>query len=273
MRAVILIVALAVITGCNARAVSQPDASPNWENTVNRFWRYIADLNTQGDGVMQSLKVSHFSRELDTLITDTMAELTTYRDDIQNKLSPYTDSTTSQMSQDLQLLANRLQKDMLDAKERSVGYLGEVKAMVAQNNDDIQQRISTYTTKLRKRLNKDTEEIRTGISTYLGEIQSRASQNLDAARVKFEPYIDEASDSTMKKLGDLSTIMKDQTEGLGQQLEIQAEGLRTQLEAAAEELRTSLDGKFQELTKVLTPLADQIREKFEDIVEKVKGPE
>ncbi|XP_068179493.1 apolipoprotein Eb [Antennarius striatus] len=271
MKAVVLLVALAVITGCNARVVSQSNVNPdNWENTVNRFWEYIANLNRQGDGVMQSLKASHLSRELDTLITDTMAELAAYRDDIQTKLRPYTDGTTGQMSQDLQLLANRLNKDMLDAKERSIEYLNEVKTMMTQNTGEVHDRISTYSTKLRKRLNKDTEEIRNTVTTYLDEIQSRATQNLEAAKEHIEPYVEEARDTTMKKLSDLSTMLKGQTEGLGQQLETQAEGLKTQLEATAEELRVSLEGKFQELSEILTPLATQIREKFEDMVEKVK---
>lgn len=89
-----------------------------------------------------------------------MAELTVYRESIQSKLAPYTESSTGQMSEDLQLLTNKLQKDMLDAKERSTEYLGELKTMMEQNTDDVRGRISTYTHKLKKRLTKDTDEIR-----------------------------------------------------------------------------------------------------------------
>lgn len=89
-----------------------------------------------------------------------MAELAKYKEDIQTKMRPLTDSSTDQMTQDLQLLGDRLQRDMLEAKDRSIEYLGELKAMVEQNSDDIHTRVSTYTHKLRKRLTKDTEEIR-----------------------------------------------------------------------------------------------------------------
>lgn len=89
-----------------------------------------------------------------------MAELTAYKDDIQTKITPYTETSTAQLTQDMQLLANKLQKDMVDAKERSTEYLGELKTMMEQNTDDVRNRISTYTHKLKKRLNKDTEEIR-----------------------------------------------------------------------------------------------------------------
>lgn len=95
-----------------------------------------------------------------TLLTDSVAELAAIRDDIQNKMRPYTDASTGQVSHDLQLLFSRLQHDMLDAKERSTEYLSELKAMVEQNTEDLNSRINTYANKLKKRVNKDTAEIR-----------------------------------------------------------------------------------------------------------------
>ncbi|XP_054637582.1 apolipoprotein Eb [Dunckerocampus dactyliophorus] len=271
MKAVALVLALAVITGCNARVVRQADATPrNWEEGVERFWQYVSELNQKADGVVQTIKTSQLNRELDTLITDTMSELVAYKDDIQAKLGPYATASTGQLTTDLQLLANRLQKDMLDAKERSTEYLGELKSMVEQNSGDVRGRISSYTHKLRKRLNKDTEDIRNIVATYLGEIQSRTSQNLDTVRQKVEPYVQQAGDTASQKLSDISTMLQSQAVGLGQQLESQAEGLRTQLEATAEELRTSLEGKIDELTELFSPLATQIRQKFDTMIEKVK---
>jgi len=271
MKAVALILALAVITGCNARAVIQTDVTPNrWEDTVNRFWQYVSDLNQQADGVVQNLKASQLTRELDTLISDTMAELTAYKDEIQTKVSPIADTSASKLSEDLQLLANKLQKDMLDAKERSTVYLGELKTMMEQNTDDVRGRISTYTHKLKKRLNKDTEEIHNTVATYLGELHSRTSQNLDTVKEHVEPYINQASDTATKKLSDMSVILRSRAEGLGQQLETEAEGLKTQLEATAQDLRTSLEGKIDELTELFSPYATQIREQVENIMDKVK---
>ncbi|KAK2844832.1 hypothetical protein Q5P01_011491 [Channa striata] len=272
MKAVALILALAVITGCNARSVPvQADATTNrWEDTVNRFWQYVSELNQRADGVMQDLKASEITRELDTLITDTMSELTVYRDEIQTKLTPYTDPSTGQLSQDLQLLADKLQKDMLEAKERSTEYLGELKTMMEQNSDDVQNRINAYANKLKKRLNKDTEEIHNTVATYLGELQSRTSQNLGAVKGQVQPYVHQASDTATKKLSDVSSLLQSQVDSLGQQLETQAEGLKTQLESTAQDLRTQLEGKIDELTELFSPYATKLREQFEDIMDKVK---
>lgn len=108
------------------------------------------------------------------------------------------------------------------------------------------------------------------VATYIGELQSRTSQNFEAAREQVEPYVQQASETANQKLSDISTLLRSQAEGLGQQLETQAEGIKTQLGATAQELRTSLEGKIDELTELLTPYATQIREKVEGIVDKVK---
>lgn len=108
------------------------------------------------------------------------------------------------------------------------------------------------------------------VATYLGELQSRTSQNLDAIKERVEPYVHQASDTATKKLSDISSILKSQADGLGQQLETQAEDLKTQLEATAEELRTSLEGKISELSELFSPYATKIREQFENIMDTVK---
>lgn len=209
-------------------------------------------------------------------------------------MAPYTESSGAQLGQDMQLLVNKLQKDMTDAKVRSTDYLGELKSLMEQNSDDVRSRMSTYTNKLKKRLNKDAEEIHKSvrrrsshvkqvwrwrlnfpllfstIATYMGEIQLRTSQNLENMRGQFEPYLQQGSDTASKKMTDLSTILGSQAESLGQQLETQVEDLKAKLEVTAQELRTSLEGKMDELKDLLSPYATQIRENFESMVDKFK---
>lgn len=53
-------------TGCHARVVRQADATPSrWEDTVERFWQYVSELNQKADGVVQDLKASQLNRELE----------------------------------------------------------------------------------------------------------------------------------------------------------------------------------------------------------------
>lgn len=108
------------------------------------------------------------------------------------------------------------------------------------------------------------------VSTYLGELQSRTSHNFETMKDNVEPFVQQASDSATKKLSDISTILKTQAEGLGQQLESQAGGIKTQLESTVQDLRISLEGKIDELTDMISPYAAHIREQVENLMEKVK---
>ena len=58
---------LSPASGCNARAVRQADATPpnRWEDTVDRFWQYVSELNQKADGVVQNIKSSQLTRELE----------------------------------------------------------------------------------------------------------------------------------------------------------------------------------------------------------------
>lgn len=106
------------------------------------------------------------------------------------------------------------------------------------------------------------------VATYLSELQSRASQNLDTARGQVEPYIPDSIDT--EKLTQVSSILRTQAEGLGQQLETQAEALKAQLESTGQEISTYFAGMMDRLNDELPSIATQVREKLEEIVEKVK---
>lgn len=54
------------LVGCQARSLFQADApQPRWEDTVDRFWQYVSELNTHTDGVVQNIKGSQLRRELE----------------------------------------------------------------------------------------------------------------------------------------------------------------------------------------------------------------
>lgn len=97
------------------------------------------------------------------------------------------------------------------------------------------------------------------LTNYMGELETRSTKNLEAARESVEPYVQQAGDIANKRLGDLTEVLRSQSETL-----------RAQLEATTDELRSSLEGRIAELTDLLTPVAAQIREKIESIVDKVK---
>lgn len=94
-----------------------------------------------------------------TLITDTMSELNMYSDDMKTKLGPLAKDTAERLGKEVQLLVNKLQAHMAEAKDRTTVYTLELQTMLEQNANDVSHRVNTYSRKLNKRLSKDTQEI------------------------------------------------------------------------------------------------------------------
>lgn len=95
-----------------------------------------------------------------TVISDSMAKLAKYKDDFQTKIRSFTEGPTAQMTEDMQLLVDRLSRDLESGKEHGIQYLMDMQAVVEQNADSVQSRMQGYLKRLKRRLHVDTEEIR-----------------------------------------------------------------------------------------------------------------
>lgn len=52
-------------TGCHARVLPQEQIQAKWEETVDRFWQQVSELNTKADFMVDNIKASQLGRELE----------------------------------------------------------------------------------------------------------------------------------------------------------------------------------------------------------------
>uniref|UniRef100_A0A8C9X6W8 Apolipoprotein Ea n=1 Tax=Sander lucioperca TaxID=283035 RepID=A0A8C9X6W8_SANLU len=221
--------------GCHARSVPDDEEKNPWEVTVDKFNEYL----TKADEVVKNIKSSQISRELDTLIQDSMAELAMYKDDLQTKLAPFTQDAAETLGKDLQELFNRLGDHMSQAREQMEKYAQELQTMMELNADDVSVRISAYTRKLKKRLNKDTQDIKRVVADFFEELQSRTSNNMEDMKTRLDPYFAHVRDNAQAKITTLNDLLKSQVENF---------------EKTAEDLRSTLEEKWKELKSWFTPV-------------------
>uniref|UniRef100_A0AAY4DLX0 Apolipoprotein Eb n=1 Tax=Denticeps clupeoides TaxID=299321 RepID=A0AAY4DLX0_9TELE len=244
MKVVAAILALAVFSGqiSIVKLIDQPKEP--WEDAVDRFWQYVADVNSRAEEMKKTLQIDDILMTNQfNLISNTMSELSMYRDDLHNKLGPLAKNTAELLQQDFLLLADKLEADMKDAKERTVMYTTELQTLVEQNTAEVRNRLNTYTRKLKKRLGKDTED---KMSVYFGELQSRINDRVDDVKLRVNPYLTEMHEQTKEKLSALGQMLKSHTEEMRENLETKANDLRQKLEKTQENLRTTLEGKAED---------------------------
>nr|XP_057903177.1 apolipoprotein Ea isoform X2 [Doryrhamphus excisus]XP_057903178.1 apolipoprotein Ea isoform X2 [Doryrhamphus excisus]XP_057903179.1 apolipoprotein Ea isoform X2 [Doryrhamphus excisus]XP_057903180.1 apolipoprotein Ea isoform X2 [Doryrhamphus excisus] len=260
MRVFLIIVTLAVISGCQARSVVQDEFTTPWEAAVENFKNYMTALNEKADGMVKDIKSSQIKRELDTLIQDSMAELDAYREDLEIKLAPYTQETAKRLGSELRGLAEHLYDHMIMYRDQMETYSQELNTLVKQNADDIRLKVSAYTRKMKKRLSKDTMEIKTHVATYFEKLQARTSNNMEDLRVRLQPYFAQVRDNTQAKITTLNDLLKAQVESMKDQIQSTADDIKESYEKTSENLRSTLQDKMEELRSWFQPFVSMITE-------------
>uniref|UniRef100_A0A8D2ZIL4 Apolipoprotein Eb n=1 Tax=Scophthalmus maximus TaxID=52904 RepID=A0A8D2ZIL4_SCOMX len=233
--------------GCHARGVPQRDSRNPWEVTLDEFKDYFTDLSSKADGVVKDIKSSPVSRELDTLIQDSMSELATYREDLQTKLAPYTQEAAERLGTDLQKMADKLRKHMDEARQQMEKYTQELQTMMEQNAEDVRVRVSAYNRKMTKRLNKDSQEIKRHVAEYFEELQTRTSDNVGEMKTRFEPFLAQVQDNAQAKISTLNDLLKSQTDTM-------------HFEKTSENMRSALEERMVEVRNWFQPYVSMIRD-------------
>ncbi|XP_061839476.1 apolipoprotein Ea [Nerophis lumbriciformis] len=258
MRVFAVILALAVFSGCQARSFFQDDLTEPWEAAVENFKNYMTALNEKADEMVQNIKSSQIKRELDTLIQDSMAELDTYRDNLESKLAPYTELTAKRLSSELRGMGEHLYDNVVMAREQMDTYAADLNILMKQNADDIRQKVGAYTRKMNKRLSKNTMEIKTRVATYVEKLQSRATDNMEDLRERLLPYIAQVRDNAQAKVNTLNDLLRLQAESMKEQIVSTSHDIQEGYEKTSDNLRSTLMDKMEELRGWFQPFVSMI---------------
>ncbi|KAG2470537.1 APOEB protein, partial [Polypterus senegalus] len=271
MKFLAVILATAFIAGSQARFLLLGDEPKSkWEESVDNFWQYVSKIGTGADDIVGQIKSSQLSRELDGLITDTMAELNLYTDDLKNKIAPYTQSMASQFGDDIVGMKDKLHLDMTDVKNKMVQYSEELRLMVDQNVEEVKSKMNIYMRKLKKKLSKDSEDLRRKFTTYAEDLRTRTSQNMEAMRDRFEPYTSDIKEKTQQKLDSLQQIFTDQAKSIRDRFNGKATEFKSDFEQKAKEVQGLMQDKAEELRNWFEPYINNLRQQFDTMLENLK---
>uniref|UniRef100_A0A665VYV0 Apolipoprotein Ea n=1 Tax=Echeneis naucrates TaxID=173247 RepID=A0A665VYV0_ECHNA len=238
MRVFAVILVLAVLSG-------NVHISP-WEVTINDFQEYLSNVREKANEMVNNIRTSQISREIDTLIQDSMSELAMYRDDVQTRLAPYTQEAAERLGSDLQNIGEKLRTQAAETQNQMEKYTEELQTMMQQSIEDINTRFSTYSRKLRKRLNKDAEELKTNIADYIGELQSRTSNNMEEMRIRLDPYFAQVRDNAQAKITTLNELLKT------------AEDIKDAFKSTANNMRSTVEEKMSAIRSWFQPYVAMI---------------
>ncbi|PWS21070.1 hypothetical protein DKP78_25525, partial [Enterococcus faecium] len=71
MKVIAVIVALTVFSSSHGWYLRDEPKQP-WEVAVDRFWEYVADINTKAEEMKKNIESSQLSEDMDKLIKEVM---------------------------------------------------------------------------------------------------------------------------------------------------------------------------------------------------------
>ncbi|KAJ7303975.1 hypothetical protein JRQ81_011491 [Phrynocephalus forsythii] len=255
-------------TGSWANPVFQEEPRSKWEETVEVFWDYVTRIGNAADDVTTQIKSSQISKELDGLITDTMAEVEAYTDDLRSKLGPYAQEVQQRLTAEVSTLSGKLRGDMEETKSKVVQYTNDARVMIDHNLDVLRSQLGLYMRKLKKRLSKDAEDLRRKMAAYTEEVRASTGEKVDAVRQSLQPYLSKIREKGQERFQALQQAVGEQGKMVHEQLSSRAQELHDHLRDKAEEVKGSFDQFAEKMNQWFAPYLQDISNQVQALTEK-----
>lgn len=260
MKFLATVLVLAFVSASKAQEQFSDLPPINWEDAVDKFWAFTdkVSLLTKEAAPREALDT-----ELRDLISDALTQLNESSQQLQSRLGPY----SAQFQSDIELLGERLQRDLNSVQGALQVYNEEVGMMVRQNLGDIRHSLSMYLRKYRKRVSRDREEIRRKFAEYQTTLEEQGRRAVVGLREAVEPVAQEVGGKLKERFTaiqeDLHRRMshiQQQARELHERTAVDGQGLREAIEAKMETIQRWFETESQKISRRFQEWIDSVRE-------------
>ncbi|XP_062265721.1 apolipoprotein A-IV-like [Platichthys flesus] len=232
----LVVLVLAVFTGCHGRLVHQP--RPQVAMVKDAFWDYVARATLTSEDSLKQIRESALGHELNVLISESTEAIKTFADTMRTQVAPLTQDLMAKVTQEAELLKARLEKDL---------------AAVSTN-------LQPYTEDLESALQRHVEELKSGA-------ESMDPESLKAVMQQKSQELKEQLDTSVKQMQDRMVPI---TEEIKQKMEQSLEEFQRSMVPVAQSFQTQLTQKTQEIQENLAPYGEEIRVRLDKDTEQLK---
>ncbi|XP_051901505.1 apolipoprotein Eb [Pristis pectinata] len=265
MKFLVTLLVAGLIAAAQGSQEPAPNAPTKWEEAVEKFWDLASQVLHSTESVLSNTQLQNRFREL---ITEGLSQLNTSAEDLRARLGPYSE----QFHSDLEVLRDRLQRDLGSLQSTVEQYHTESQLLAQQGYSDLRHTLGVYLRKYRKRLTRDQEQIRHKFQEYqelLGDQGQRAVEGLRQA-------VDPVASATGTKLQEgLSALqqgfeqrldqVRQQAHSFQQQAARDTQGLRQAVEDQMAALRDWFQSEAQAISHRFQELLDSVRQQQEEV--------
>ncbi|KAL3059762.1 hypothetical protein OYC64_014375 [Pagothenia borchgrevinki] len=234
---VLVVLALAVFTGCNANILYADAPKPQIELLTEAFHDYVAKAKETADDTLQMIKKSQFGKHVNDRLGDAFMATFYFASAVQDQLPP----TAKDMIHKVNRETVRAERELTAALKP---YTDNMKVQIQQRVEQLKQELAPYAESL------DTEALRATLEQKSEELK----QSVKDLQTQLGPYTDDLKLKVDQHLQDFQERVAPVTEKVHRQLIQRANQVQEMAAPYVEDLKVKLESYAQVLQARLTSL-------------------
>ncbi|GAA6220351.1 apolipoprotein A-I-like [Lates japonicus] len=245
---VFVVLAIAVLSACNANLFYADAPKPQLEVLTDAFWDYIAKATQTADDTLQMIRKSQLGQEVNARLAESADMASKYAVTIQEQLPPAAQDLMTKITAEADVLRNVLTQELTSVRDKLEPYTEDMKAQIQQKVELLKQELAPYADNL------DSEALRTTLMQRSEELKTSLEQSVRDLQAQLGPYTDDLKQKVDQHLQDFQDSVAPMTEKVQVELSQRANLVKQMVAPYAEDLREKLDPYAQDLQAQLMSL-------------------
>ncbi|XP_036393844.1 apolipoprotein A-IV-like [Megalops cyprinoides] len=251
---VFLVLAFVAFTGCHANLLWADPPKSQLEQVKDAFWDYVAKATQTAEDTLKMIRQSELGQEVNARITESADAASQYAVTLHSQVTPLAQDLVTKISQEAELLKERLGKDLITVRDQLEPYSEELKSKIQQHVEKLRQELAPYTESLdtaalKATLLQKSEELKGSLEQSVQELQSQLGPYTEELKEKVDQHLQEFKNSVAPLADNVQTQLAERAKMLQQSLAPYAEDLKEKLNPYAQDLKAQLTALWESFTK------------------------
>ncbi|XP_056618000.1 apolipoprotein A-IV b, tandem duplicate 2 [Triplophysa dalaica] len=245
---VLLVLALAVFTGCNANLFYADEPKPQLEQLTDAFWSYAAKATNTAEETIKMIRISNLGEEVNARLTQSAYMASEYAITLRKQVDPLTEEFMTKITKEAEALRERLGQDLITVRDKLEPYADNLKSDIQQRVEDLRAAMAPYADSL------DSESLKATLLQKSEELRGSVAHSVKELQVQLEPYTADIKEKVDQHLQEFQKTVSPMAEDLQAQIAERAKMVQESLTPYAEDLKEKLDPYAQDLQTQLSSL-------------------
>uniref|UniRef100_A0A8C2PP68 Uncharacterized protein n=1 Tax=Cyprinus carpio TaxID=7962 RepID=A0A8C2PP68_CYPCA len=139
---VLVVLALAVFTGCQANIFYADEPKPQLEQLTDAFWSYVSKATQTAEETVMMIRSSQLGQEVKLTQSADMAS--EYAVTLKKQMDPLAEELMTKITKEAEVLRERLGQDLMNARDKLEPYADNLQSQIQQRVEELRTAMAPY---------------------------------------------------------------------------------------------------------------------------------